>query len=121
NQGDEGGDIDHRAAAGFDQFGDAVLAAERQTLDIDGHGSVPDGVGGGQDRFVGFVEDARVVVQDVELPEVADGSLDEGPNVSIVRNVADHRHRLPLQAGDGFVDRPVVDVGRDHLGTFANK
>src|SRR5258708_18486912 len=67
------------------------------------------------------MEDAGVVVEHVELAEVADGSLDEDRDVGIARDVSDHRYRLPLQVGDGVVDRLVVDVRGDHPGAFADE
>src|SRR2546422_4142332 len=62
---DEGGDIDHGAAARFDQLRDPVLAAEKDALQVDVDHALEDALVGLDDGRIVVREDARVVVEDV--------------------------------------------------------
>jgi len=124
DQRDERGDVDDRPAPGPEQLGNAVLAAEIDPLQVDGHDPVPDRLLQCHHRPVVRREDPRVVVEHVEAAEPGDRLPDGVPNLILAPHVGLDEERLPAGAGDlGRRGRTGLGrhIHRDHPGAFARK
>src|SRR5436190_1993408 len=110
-----------RRAARIEQGRDPVLAAEPHTLEVDGHHTVPRGVGRLESAGVVGREDAGVVVEDVQAVEGVDGESDHRVCLLRIRDVGMDECGVPagvVDRVDGGLAVHLDDVGDDDASTF---
>src|SRR5262249_44277016 len=87
-------DVDNRAAARLEQLRDAVLAAQKHTLEVDIEYARERLLAGLLDRGIFTRHDARVIVEHVEAPECAHTFNDPPLYVCTDRHIARNANDL---------------------------
>ena len=87
---------------------DGVLATQKDTLNVDVHGQVPDILGGVDGIVIVGVRDTSVVEDNVDLSELVLGLLEDGLHVLVLGDISLN--------GDGFTSSS-VDFISNSLGS----